>query len=70
MARKKEDNVKEYEEIKSSEAVAIKAQMDKDFTLRTLDEGKTTDEHIFNIAVKKENIINKFYANVFVIFFV
>ena len=30
MARKKEDNVKEYEEIKSSEAVAIKAQMDKD----------------------------------------
>ena len=37
-----------------------KAQMDKDFTLRTLDEGKTTDEHIFNIAIKKENIINKF----------
>ena len=30
MARKKEDNVKEYEEIKASEAVAIKAQMDKD----------------------------------------
>jgi hypothetical protein len=30
MARKKEDNVKEYEEIKSSEAVAIKAQLDKD----------------------------------------
>jgi hypothetical protein len=30
MARKKEDNVKEYEEIKASEAVAIKAQLDKD----------------------------------------
>lgn len=30
MARKKEDNVKEYEDIKASEAVAIKAQVDKD----------------------------------------
>jgi len=30
MARKKEDNVQEYEDIKTSEAVAIKAQLDKD----------------------------------------
>ena len=30
MARKKEENVKEYEDIKTSEAVAIKAQLDKD----------------------------------------
>lgn len=30
MARKKEDNVKEYEDIKASESVAIKTQMDKD----------------------------------------
>lgn len=30
MARKKEDNVKEYEDIKTSEAVAFKAQVDKD----------------------------------------
>lgn len=30
MARKKEDNVQEYEDIKASEALAIKAQLDKD----------------------------------------
>ncbi len=37
-----------------------KAQMEKDFTLRTLDKEKTTDEHILDIATKKENIINEF----------
>lgn len=37
-----------------------KAQMEKDFTLRTLDKEKTTDEHILEIANKKQNIINEF----------
>ena len=37
-----------------------KKQMEKDFTLRTLDKEQTTDEHILTIATKKENIINKF----------
>jgi len=37
-----------------------KKQLNKDFTLRTLDNGITTDEHILQIANKKENIINKF----------
>ena len=37
-----------------------KKQLNKDFTLRTLDNGITTDEHILQIANKKEGIINKF----------
>ena len=37
-----------------------KKQMEKDFTLRTLDKEMTTDQHILSIATKKENIINKF----------
>ena len=37
-----------------------KKQMEKDFTLRTLDKEMTTDQHILTIATKKENIINKF----------
>lgn len=37
-----------------------KKQMDKDFTLRTQDEEKTTDEYILEIAQRKERIINEF----------
>lgn len=37
-----------------------KKQMEKDFTLRTLDKEKTTDEYILDIARRKEDIINKF----------
>lgn len=37
-----------------------KKQMEKDFTLRTLDKEKTTDQHILEIASKKETIINEF----------
>jgi hypothetical protein len=37
-----------------------KNQLANDFTLRTLDNAITTDEHILQIATKKENIINKF----------
>lgn len=37
-----------------------KQQMDKDFTLRTLDKSLTTDQHILQIATKKEDIINQF----------
>jgi len=37
-----------------------KKQLEKDFTLRTLDNGITTDEHILKIATKKEDIINQF----------
>lgn len=36
-----------------------KKQMERDFTLRTLDKEKTTDEHILEIASKKDNIINQ-----------
>lgn len=37
-----------------------KKQLENNFTLRTLDKEKTTDQHILNIATKKEDIINKF----------
>jgi hypothetical protein len=37
-----------------------KEQMDKDFTLRTLDKELTTDQHIMDIAKRKENIIDTF----------
>lgn len=37
-----------------------KQQMEKDFTLRTLDKNQTTDQHILQIATKKEDIINQF----------
>lgn len=37
-----------------------KEQMDKDFTLRTLDKEMTTDQHIMDIAKRKENIIDTF----------
>ena len=37
-----------------------KEQLDMDFTLKTLDKGKTTDEHIQEVALKKEFIINGF----------
>lgn len=37
-----------------------KKQLEKDFTIRRLDNSLTTDEHILNVATKKENIINSF----------
>lgn len=37
-----------------------KEQMMADFTLRRQDNEMTTDQHIYNLAVKKENIINEF----------
>ena len=37
-----------------------KKQLEKDFTIRRLDNGMTTDQHILDIATKKENIINAF----------
>lgn len=37
-----------------------KKQLEKDFTLRTLDKELTTDQHILGTATKKEEIINKF----------
>lgn len=37
-----------------------KQQLEKDFTLRTLDKGMTTDEHILQLANKKEKIIFQF----------
>lgn len=37
-----------------------KEQLDKDFTLRTLDKEMTTDQHIMDIARRKENIIDTF----------
>jgi hypothetical protein len=37
-----------------------KKQMEKDFTLRTLDKELTTDEYILDIAQRKEGIINQF----------
>lgn len=37
-----------------------KKQLDKDFTIRTLDKELTTDQHIYSIATKKEKIINQF----------
>jgi len=37
-----------------------KKQMEKDFTLRTLDKEMTTDEYILDIAQRKEGIINQF----------
>ena len=37
-----------------------KDQMMKDFTLRRKDNEMTTDQHIYNMAVKKERIINEF----------
>ena len=37
-----------------------KEQLDKNFTIKNLDKGKTTDEHIFKIASSKENLINQF----------
>lgn len=37
-----------------------KKQLDKNFTLRTVDKGKSTDQYILDIASKKENIINQF----------
>ena len=35
-------------------------QLKKNFTLKNLDGGITTDEHILNIATSKENLINQF----------
>lgn len=37
-----------------------KEQMMKEFTLRRLDNEMTTDQHIYNMAKKKEDIINEF----------
>jgi len=37
-----------------------KEQLDKNFTIKSLDKGITTDEHIYNIASSKENLINQF----------
>jgi len=37
-----------------------KQQLDKNFTIKSLDKGITTDEHIYNIASSKENLINQF----------
>lgn len=37
-----------------------KKQLEKDFTLRTLDNGLTTDQHILALANKKDAIINNF----------
>lgn len=37
-----------------------KKQLEKDFTLRTLDKEQTTDQHILEVATKKVNIINQF----------
>jgi len=37
-----------------------KEQQEKNYTIATLDDGKTTDEHILTIAEKKFSIINKF----------
>jgi superfamily II DNA or RNA helicase len=37
-----------------------KDQMMKDFTLRRQDNETTTDQHIYNMAIKKESIINEF----------
>ncbi len=37
-----------------------KEQLKRNFTIRSLDKGITTDEHILNIATNKENIINQF----------
>lgn len=37
-----------------------KKQLENDFTIRRLDNGLTTDQHILDIATKKENIINGF----------
>ncbi len=53
---KKDQNVQVFKYILKF----TKKQMEKDFTLRTMDKSKTTDEHILEIANKKENIINQF----------
>jgi hypothetical protein len=37
-----------------------KKQMEKDFTLRTLDKELTTDQHILQMATKKDYIVNQF----------
>lgn len=37
-----------------------KEQIDKDFTLKVSDKGMTTDEHIIDIAKRKEDIVNNF----------
>jgi hypothetical protein len=37
-----------------------KKQMEKDFTLRTLDKELTTDQHILQLATKKDFIVNQF----------
>lgn len=37
-----------------------KEQLDKNPTLRKKDNDMTTDQHIYNVAMKKDNIINKF----------
>jgi hypothetical protein len=37
-----------------------KKQMEKDFTLRTLDKELTTDQHILQLATKKDYIVNQF----------
>lgn len=37
-----------------------KKQMEKDFTLRTLDKELTTDQHILQLATKKDHIVNQF----------
>jgi superfamily II DNA or RNA helicase len=37
-----------------------KRQMDKDFTLKTLDKELTTDQHILQLATKKDFIVNQF----------
>jgi NACalpha-BTF3-like transcription factor len=37
-----------------------KKQMEKDFTLRTVDNALTTDQHILQLATKKDNIVNQF----------
>jgi len=53
---KKDQNVQVFKYIMKF----TKEQMDADFTLKTLDKSKTTDEHIEEVAFKKENIINQF----------
>ena len=37
-----------------------KKQIEKDFTLRTLDKELTTDQHILTLATKKDYIVNQF----------
>ena len=53
---KKDQNVQVFKYIMKF----TKEQMNLDFTLKTLDKGKTTDQHILETAINKENIINQF----------